>query len=438
MQMFSGLPERQMRWIRWALLGGWLLQIVSMLLPLTGPAPCPANRLFWGTVVPVGLLVIGVAGHEFWRRSCPLAFVSLLPRALGRQRTRPGRKGRPEVVLVDPDSWLGRHHIGLQWTLLIAGLCLRLLAVNGSPLGLAMLLIVTLVAAVLVGWAWGGKAWCQYVCPMGPVQTVLTGIRAPLGSPAHVGTSSRITQSMCRTIATDGREQSVCVACQSPCIDVDAERSFWQTLAGKRSLGWAWYSYPGLILAFFLLMGQLGSGPAVFASDQPSRIWQPLPFSLPLPRLLAVPLLLTGAANVAVLLFRALEARLLARYSRQGRHEPRKRAVQRTRLLASFVAINLLFWFVDPLQGVAGPHGKQILSMVVVHASSIALLRGWGRDQATYRRESASESLLSQLRGLPGLEATLDGRSLDTLSPDEVFILVRAMRALGRQQGRDL
>jgi hypothetical protein len=43
-----------------------------------------------------------------------------------------------------------------------------------------------------------------------------------------------------------------------------------------------------------------------------------------------------------------------------------------------------------------------------------------------------------QLRGLPGLEAALDGRTLESLSPQEVFTLVKAMPALGRKQGRHL
>ncbi|MFM8259796.1 MAG: cyclic nucleotide-binding protein, partial [Vulcanococcus sp.] len=156
MQLFSRLPEQQLRLVRWALLIGLLLLIVSLLVPaVTLPAdlvpPCsavfdpdcqlhqqPGNRLFWGTVVPVGVLLIGVVSHELWRRICPLAFVSQLARALGRQRSRPGRKGKPEVVQVEADSWLGRHHLALQWSLLIGGLCLRLLWVNGSPLGLAL------------------------------------------------------------------------------------------------------------------------------------------------------------------------------------------------------------------------------------------------------------------------------------------------------------
>ena len=468
MQLFSRLPEQQFRVVRWVLLIGWLLLIASLLLPWIAlpdalVPPCselvdpdchlhhqPGNRLFWGTVVPVGVLLIGVVSHELWRRICPLAFVSQLARSLGWQRSRPGRKGRPEVVQVEAESWLARHHLALQWSLLIAGLCLRLLWVNGSPLGLAILLLVTLAAALLVGWAWGGKAWCQYVCPMGPVQTVLTGLRGPLGSTAHVGTSSRVTQSMCRTIAADGREQSACVACQAPCIDIDAERSFWQTLRGKRSLAWAWASYPGLTLAFFLLMervgvgtdlaghplGYLRSGGWAFDAGLPERIGQSLWPGLPLPRLLEIPLVLSAAAALSALLFGGFERLLRQRYTRQGLGEPLERAMLRTRLLASFAAINIFFWFVDPFQGALGPIGGQLVRSLVLVASAIGLFRSWARDQATYRRESASESLRRQLRELPGLEAALDGRALEALSPQEVFTLVKAMPAMGRQQGR--
>ena len=73
---------------------------------------------------------------------------------------------------MQPDSWLGRHHIELQWTLLIAGLCLRLLAVNNHPLALAVLLLGTIVVAMALGWSYGGKAWCQYIyLPNGPRPT---------------------------------------------------------------------------------------------------------------------------------------------------------------------------------------------------------------------------------------------------------------------------
>ena len=235
MRWFSQWPEQQARVVRWVLLTGWCLLILSLLIPaLTLPtslAPgcdpnaveCllhrqPGNRLFWGVVVPTGLLILVVGSHEFWRRICPLAFVSQAARSLGIQRKVANKKGRLEPVKVKSDSWLARHHVQLQWTLLVAGLCLRLLVVNSSPIGLASLLILTLAAAALVGWFYAGKAWCQYICPMGPVQTILTGQRSALGGAAHIGSTSKITQSMCRSIADSGKEQSACVACQSSCI----------------------------------------------------------------------------------------------------------------------------------------------------------------------------------------------------------------------------
>ena len=169
MQSFNLWPEQRMRVIRWSLLFGWGILILSLLWPGIG---INGNSIFWGSVVPGGLFIIAAISHELWRRICPLAFVSQLARALDRQRRRPGRGGKPEIVKVQPDSWLGRHHIELQWSLLIAGLCLRLLAVNNSPLALAVLLLGTVAAALTVGWAYGGKTWCQYICPMGPVKQV--------------------------------------------------------------------------------------------------------------------------------------------------------------------------------------------------------------------------------------------------------------------------
>lgn len=409
--------ERSLRRWRWLLLVAWLALIASLILP--GVNPTPGLHLFWGTVVPGSLLVIAVVSHDIWRRLCPLAFMSQLGRALGIQRTRIGRSGRLEVVKVESDSWLARHHLELQWTLLLAGLSLRLLLLNHHPTALAVVLITTVLAAVLVGWAYGGKVWCQYICPMAPVQTVLTGLRGPLGRPAHMGGRSRLTQSMCRTIAADGREQSTCVGCQAPCIDIDAERSFWQTLRGKRGLDWAWYSYPGVVLAFFVQQPRIGlSGP-------------PEPLLLP-------PLLLVAGALVSVGSFQALEALLRRRHLRLGQAGAEERAILQTRLIASFLAVNILFWCVDPLQGLLGPHGAQLLRSLVLISTAMALHRSWQRDHATYRRESTGDSLRRQLASMPGLEAALDGRALDALTPGEVFTLVKAMPEVNRLQARQI
>jgi hypothetical protein len=217
----------------------------------------------------------------------------------------------------------------------------------------------------------------------------------------------------------------------------------------KPGLAWAWYSYPGLVLAFFTLMewsghgatqlvhplGYIRSGQWALDRQLVSRAWQPLPHLTPLPRLLVIPIAITGAAWLSVIFWRWLEG-LLRRGNREGLPAADERAVLRSRLLASFVAINTFFWFADPLQGLLGANGGQVVRSLVLLLTSLGLYRAWGRDPATYRRESTSDSLRRQLRDLPGLEPALDGRNLDALSPLEVFTLVKAMPAVGELQAR--
>lgn len=455
MWIFSRWPERQAHLVRWLLLLGWLALIASLLSPALGDwalrqPPCPeglvchghgGNQLFWGTVVPSGLLILAAGSHELWRRICPLAFASQLFRALDLQRRVLGRNGKPQVAKVEGDSWLGRHHLTLQWSLLIAGLCLRLLAVNSSPLGLGLLLALTVVAAIAVGWAYAGKAWCQYVCPMGAVQQVVTGPRGPLAAAAHLD-SSRLTQSMCRTVAEDGHERSACVACQSPCLDIDSERNYWAGLEGKRGLRWAWLSYPGLVLAFFLLARQQGpetvemlrSGLWAFDAELPARaldLWPRADAGSGVPRLLAIPVLLSAAGAGSVALFSWLESGLRqALSSDHSAERARAMARSRTRLLATFLAVNLFFWYADPSLGAAEGKVGQLIRSLVLIASAIWLFRGWPRDADTYRRENTSASLRTQLRKrFPDLETHLDGRTLDELTPGEVFTLAKALPA---------
>lgn len=455
MWIFSRWPERQAHLVRWVLLLGWLALIASLLNPslvswALHPPLCPedlachahgGNQLFWGSVVPSGLLILAAGSHELWRRICPLSFVSQLFRALDRQRRVRGKNGKPQVAKVESDSWLGRHHLGLQWSLLIAGLCLRVLAVNSSPLGLGLLLLLTVLAAVAVGWAYSGKAWCQYVCPMGAVQQVVTGPRGPLAGAAHLD-SSRVSQSMCRTVADDGHERSACVACQSPCLDIDSERTYWTGQEGKRGLRWAWLSYPGLVLAFFLLTRQQGpdsiemlrSGLWAFDADLPARALSPWPradAAWGVPRLVAIPALLSAAGAGSVALFSGVESGLRTRLSRDHSEE-RARAIarSRTRLLATFLAVNLFFWFADPSLGVVEGKVGQLIRSLVLIASAIWLYRGWPRDADVYRRENTSASLRTQLRKrFPDLESHLDGRTLDELTPGEVFTLAKALPA---------
>jgi hypothetical protein len=116
-------------------------------------------------------------------------------------------------------------------------------------LALGIFLIFTIVSAIAVGYLYGGKSWCQYFCPMAPVQKIYSESGGLLTSKAHEGDRT-ITQSMCRIVNQKGKEQSVCVACQSPCIDIDAERSYWDGLT-KPDQKLLYYGYIGLVISFY-------------------------------------------------------------------------------------------------------------------------------------------------------------------------------------------
>ncbi len=463
MPNFSLWPERHAHLARWLLITGWLLLIGSLLVPGLNPLPpdracegadyCgggPGNDIFWNRVLPLVLLSI-VISHELWRRICPLSFVSQLFAALGRQRMVSSPGGKPRLASVDPNSWLGRHHIQLQWCLLLAGLSLRLLVANSSAPALALLCLSALVGALVVGWAYGGKSWCQYVCPLGPVQAVITGPRGLMGSPAHIGAGTRTTQSMCRTLSPEGAEVSACVACSTPCIDIDAERSYWKHLSGKRGLQWAWTSYPGVVLGFYLLImatspdpgsryWYLHSGAFAFDTRLPALALQPMLAigPLALPRLLAIPLALAAGAAGSSWIFGQVERRLEKRVGPGDPARARAIATHHTRLLATMAAVNLFFFFKSNVFPFGGATGERLVEFTVAVITAAWLWRSWGREEATYRRESTSESLRRQLARLPDLDKVLEDRRLEDLSPLEIFTLAKAMPTLGLHRAREI
>ncbi|MBE9041625.1 4Fe-4S binding protein [Oscillatoriales cyanobacterium LEGE 11467] len=250
--MLTQVSERTMHSVRWMLVIGWLLLIISLFYdPISPILTDPRNlmspwhdpalyrcikvqgtcleehlyplgaRIFWGTIVPSGIAIVFVLGHEFWRRICPLYFFSQIPRALGWQ---------PKLN-IQKNQWLLKNHLYVQFAFLFVGLSCRILFVNSDRRILGCFLIGTILAAIAVVFLYGGRSWCHYVCPFGLVQTIFTGTRGLLGSQAHTVSDRMVTQSMCRTIdPITKKDKPACIGCKSPCLDIDAERAYWQDL----------------------------------------------------------------------------------------------------------------------------------------------------------------------------------------------------------------
>jgi hypothetical protein len=215
----------------------------------------------------------------------------------------------------------------LQCGLLLAGLTLRLAWVNHDPLALGLLFVVSLVGALVSGWLWDGKTWCHVLCPMGPVEAILMGLR-PVLRPR-----GRLPESLCRTLDEQGRERSTCVHCHAPCLDIDASKAYRTSLREERGLGPAWWSYPGLVLAPSWWIAALG---------------------------------LSLGCGASLLLFWLLHRAGIS--------------LHRTRLLATTSAIWIVFWFSDPTLGLWAGWPYRLLQLLVAVVSLRWLLWGWNRE----------------------------------------------------------
>jgi hypothetical protein len=478
--MLARVPERSMHSVRWVVTIAWLVLIFSLFYdpisarltdlanivspPSIDPSVCikvqgecltetPAplgTSIFWGIVVPSAILILLVFGHEAWRRICPLSFVSQIPRALGKQRqkrhTDKSGKTRFEIYKVPKDSWLARNYLYLQFGLLFLGLCGRILFYNSDRLILGVFLLLTIFAAIFVGYWYGGKSWCQYFCPMAPVQQIYGEPRGLLNSTAHEDNRGGITQSMCRTVHEDGTEQSACVACISPCIDIDAERSYWDGI-GKSDRPWLYYGYFGLVFGYFiyyyLYAGNWDyyfSGAWARDRDQLDELFKPGYYlagnPIAIPKLVAVPLTLGLCTYLGYFFGRKIENAYKAYRIRKKNPLPPEVVRHRVFTVGTFLVFNFFFIFGGrPFINLLPKFSHYFASVAIAVVSSLWLYRTWRRDPSRYQREGLAGRLRKQLGKLDLDTARyLDGRSLEALGADEVYVLAKILPDFTREK----
>ena len=472
--------EQWFRAIRWVLVLGWLLLIASLFYdPIsahwTAPGsgswledhrliaetcvlvqgvclpemPYPiANRVFWGMVVPSAILIVLLLGHEVWRRICPLYFLSQIPRALGLK----------PLLDVKKNMWLQRNHFYVQFVLFFLGLNVRILLVNSSRTALGIFLILTIAAAIATITLYGGRSWCHYICPFGMVQTVFTGPRGLLGSKAHQAPAGSLTQSMCRTVNADSaQEQTTCIACKPSCLDIDAEKSYWNhiTQPGRRLVQ---YGYLGLVLGYisyyWLYAGNSDyyfSGAWTHEPNQLATLLKPGFYiagqALNIPKVVAAPLTLFLFAALgysfgtyAEMFYRRWIQRQAQRQehqSLQGQLLSREEIRHRVFSLCTFLAFNLFFIYGGRPEINRWPFQAELAFQTAIAAISVLWLsRVWRCSPERYNQESIADKLRHQLRKLPlDLEQFLQGRSLERLTPAEVQVLAQTL-PLATQQDR--
>ena len=482
--MLANISERQAHLARWILTIGWLILIVSLFYdPVSALLTQPENTssplrlnlencvivqgeclvevpyalgapIFWGMVVPSAIFILLVFGHEFWRRICPLSFMSQLSRAMGWQRhkktTNPKTgKVKTELVKVPKNSWLYRNALYLQFGLFFLGLCSRILFVNSNRLTLGIFLLGTILAAIIVGYLYGGKSWCHYFCPMAPVQKIYGEPRGLLNSTAHQGDRQKITQSMCRTVGKNNNELSACVACNSPCIDIDAERAYWDDIT-QPERQWLHYGYVGIAVGYFvyyfLYSGNWNyylSGAWAHQEDQLASLFKPGFYlfgqAIAIPKIVAVPLTLGIFTLGGYWLGKFLEKRYKAYQLRKKQNTSTEIIRHRMFSLGTFFIFNFFFIFAGQNYIKLLPQFLQYMFPVAIAiCSTLWLYRTWERHPDVYLREGLTNRLRKQLQKL-NLDTSrfLEGRSLDELNTDEVYVLAKVLPGFDREKRRE-
>ncbi len=482
--MLNYLSEKKMHIVRWVLAIAWSILILSLFYdPITPLLTDPSNlispfridpskpciqvqniclsnapysmtaRIFWAMVVPAGILIIFVFGHEFWRRICPLSFFSQIPRALGIQRQQkivsPSGTTRYQLFTIEKDSWLGKNHLYLQFGLFFLGLNIRILFVNSDRMALAAFLIFTVLSAVLVGYLFAGKSWCQYFCPMAPVQIVFTGTKGLLGSQAHLGEKLKITQSMCREVdKTTGQEKSACVACQSSCIDIDSERSYWDRIENPdRKL--LYFGYIGLVIGFhvyfFLYAGNWEyyySGAWTHEEGQIAKILSSGFYifnrEIPIPKLIATPLTLAAFCAGTYGIFRIAEKtyrQYLETGEKIGKTLPYNQFLHQIFTICTLIAWNV-FWIFGGRSNLAvlPQWAENLFTGFLVIVSGIWFTQTFRRSSEQYNREKLAVTLRRQLAKLGIDMSKILKRNLEELDPNEIYVLAKVLPETSREQ----
>ncbi len=470
--VFTSWSERHFHRLRWALTAGWLLLIASLVYDPISPLLTDAEQgipglrvdltrcipvqgqclsletsyglgapVFWGLIVPAAIFILLILGHDLWRRICPLSFWSQIPRALGIQRKVTKGK-RTEVPRIPADSWLGKNYLYVQMAWFFLGLNARLLGINNHRGLLFGWLVFTLLSALAVGFLYGGKSWCNYFCPMAPVQKIYGEPRALLTRPAHTD-ESKITQSMCRSFDPDGQEKSACVACQSPCIDIDAERTYWHGLEQpQRRL--LYYGYVGLVVGYFLYYYLYAgnwdyylSGVWAYEPGGMERWWDPgwyiAGVVIPVPKLLAVPVTL----GVFTLLGYVLGDRIESWLQRRWGATLEKRDIRhRLYTICTFFIFNFFFLFAGRSWLALLPTWVQwSWEFVLLAGSSFWLYRTWPRRLDQYNREGLATRLRKQLAKMQfHWPKVLEGRNLTDLNSDEIYVLAKVLPGFGQEK----
>jgi hypothetical protein len=368
---------------------GWLVAArVVMTLALAATIPTilgfqHGNRLLWTVCIAALPFFWMTVGYHVWRRICPLAVAGQIGRLVG----KPGARKMGE--------WMGKNYLLVQLGLMLTALSLRLVVTNGSAVGLGVFLGVVVLAAIVVSFVYGGKTWCNFMCPVGLVEKIYTE-----PSRSASGAAPELT-SQC----------SPCVACKKHCPDIDLEQGYWKEAPEPdgRNRRIAYFAWPGIVVAFytyyFLARGTWSYYfDGRWAYERDVLAGEPgFYFFHAIPRAVAAPLTLIVFGLASFLVFSAIEKVALAirRPAADATDDQKQQHQLRVRhgmlALTGLIAFNAFYCFAgQPTLQKLPPWVVTGWGLIVVFASTTIFMRRVSRREDQYVQEKFAQKILKK------------------------------------------
>ena len=211
-----------------------------------------------------------------------------------------------------------------------------------------------------------------------------------------------------------------------------------------------YYGFFGVVFGFYTYYAVYSGGWSYYMSgawtheaDQMAALAAPgfhlAGVSVPVPKLIAVPLYIGLCIAASYALF-AFAERLYARLRAwRGATISRARLRHQTLTVCAFLTFNLFYVFAGRPNILLMPVWAAKLIDVAIVAISVGwLLRSLARDADIYRRERMARTLREQLTRLGfRSEDVLDGRPIELLSADEVYVLANTLPNFSAEQKRE-
>ncbi|WP_218081517.1 cyclic nucleotide-binding domain-containing protein [Anthocerotibacter panamensis] len=342
----------------------------------------PMGTLVVWTVVLIVPAFVLFAGYYTWRTLCPLAFFAQLPRVFGIQR-KSSLKG----------TWLEQNYMYVQFGFLSASLMARLLFINPDSYLLEFAAFLLFGSAFITGYFFTGKTWCNYICPMGPVEKAFSEPRPLLMGVTTLLAVKDPSTSMCLN----------CTGCKISCPDIDLERGYWDEIS-NRARRIFYYGYPGLVAGYYgwyyLHRGTFEyyfSAEWTREKDILGKLFEPgFFFWTVVPKYVAVPLTVIFFILLSLVIFSVLEQIYRLYLDKKQIILDEADLMNGIYRVCNFVAFITFYSFAGAPVLRYIPWLQGVVSFVILLGASIWLFKGLNRTVEDWRQESLGRKFLSQ------------------------------------------